>query len=87
MRPGPYSESLQETLRDAVVAFLDAEHRVDPEATAAARQRLRALVDWASPDDPPRRYRMQLAAVQERSAARRMGLGGGSGTRGGEGGR
>ena len=69
-------------LRGAITAYLDAEHRVDPEATAAARQQFRALVGWT----PPREVlRPRGIATLHPSAARRMGLGGGSGTRGGEG--
>ena len=71
-----------QALRAAIVAHLDAEHRVDPSATAAARQQLRALVGWT----PPREVlRPRGIATLHPSAARRMGVGGGSGTRSGEG--
>lgn len=71
---GPYSESPADelaALRGAVTAYLDARDDSDPLAEAQARRRLDALLGRA-----PR---------QGGSAARRMGLGGGIGTRGGEG--
>jgi outer membrane murein-binding lipoprotein Lpp len=68
-------------LRGAIVAHLDADHRVDPDATAATRRQLRVLVGWA----PPAESLRPRSALAGGSAARRFGLGGGYGTSGGEG--
>lgn len=75
MRPGPYSESPADelaALRGAIAAYLDARDEARPLDEADARRRLDALLGRA-----PRRTGA--------SAARRFGLGGGIGTRGGEG--